>query len=476
MLQLRLALRSIALLRVGGCLAYSTCSLNPAEDEAVVAELLRRCGGSVEVVDVRAGEALEGNGDGVVHDAAAKSRPGVCDWPVYASAQGEMDGDESTLRVPEPGSRGFPRSLWPPTKGETALRKQLRKCLRFWPMDNDTGGFFVCILRKSRALPGPLPRKGGDASVQRRDASKSPRPAPVPCLRRITGAALDAAWTLVSGAEEDADGKARFQRGAFTRSPSSCAGGSVWWLSDATAEHVSDQPGSAKLHVLFAGCPLLARARARGGLGGSPAGRVVARALGFGKRKGAPKSAAPTAAAGTAPAPRLRHEGAVLLPRLGIKAATRTLQVRGEVLCKLLAPVADSASAKASVTLARVVLSTSELRARLSWRELSAFEACADGPVIVTSAKGERIVALAAEKVRLRTGDGTDEAFLVVTWPRTKGLERAPSAAAGRMIRLLGGEGRNDGCVPTHSHTPPLSCFYHRTLSCDRPPVPRGRP
>ena len=146
MLQLRLALRSIALLRVGGCLAYSTCSLNPAEDEAVVAELLRRCGGSVEVVDVRAGEALEGNGDGVVHDAAAKSRPGVCDWPVYASAQGEMDGDESTLRVPEPGSRGFPRSLWPPTKGETALRKQLRKCLRFWPMDNDTGGFFVCIL------------------------------------------------------------------------------------------------------------------------------------------------------------------------------------------------------------------------------------------------------------------------------------------------------------------------------------------
>jgi 16S rRNA C967 or C1407 C5-methylase (RsmB/RsmF family) len=31
---------------------YSTCSLNPIEDEAVVAEVLRRCGGALELVDV----------------------------------------------------------------------------------------------------------------------------------------------------------------------------------------------------------------------------------------------------------------------------------------------------------------------------------------------------------------------------------------------------------------------------------------
>ena len=43
-LQLRIALRGAALLKTGGLLAYSTCSFNPVEDEAVVTELLRRCG------------------------------------------------------------------------------------------------------------------------------------------------------------------------------------------------------------------------------------------------------------------------------------------------------------------------------------------------------------------------------------------------------------------------------------------------
>ena len=35
-------------------MVYSTCSLNPIEDEAVVMEVLRRCGGQVYLVDVRA--------------------------------------------------------------------------------------------------------------------------------------------------------------------------------------------------------------------------------------------------------------------------------------------------------------------------------------------------------------------------------------------------------------------------------------
>lgn len=38
-------------LQVGGKMVYSTCSLNPIEDEAVVAEVLRRCGGNLELED-----------------------------------------------------------------------------------------------------------------------------------------------------------------------------------------------------------------------------------------------------------------------------------------------------------------------------------------------------------------------------------------------------------------------------------------
>lgn len=53
-LQLKIALRAFQLLRVGGRLVYSTCTFNPVEDEAVVAELLRRTGGALELVDCSA--------------------------------------------------------------------------------------------------------------------------------------------------------------------------------------------------------------------------------------------------------------------------------------------------------------------------------------------------------------------------------------------------------------------------------------
>lgn len=43
--QVPIALRGVKLLKVGCEMVYSTCSLNPIENEAVVAEVLRRCGG-----------------------------------------------------------------------------------------------------------------------------------------------------------------------------------------------------------------------------------------------------------------------------------------------------------------------------------------------------------------------------------------------------------------------------------------------
>jgi 16S rRNA C967 or C1407 C5-methylase (RsmB/RsmF family) len=57
-LQLEIASHAARLLKVGGRLVYSTCSLNPLEDEAVVAALLKRAKGALKLVDV-SGE-LEG--------------------------------------------------------------------------------------------------------------------------------------------------------------------------------------------------------------------------------------------------------------------------------------------------------------------------------------------------------------------------------------------------------------------------------
>ena len=51
-LQLRIARRGIEMLAVGGRLVYSTCSLNPLENEAVIQRLLMEADGSVHLVDV----------------------------------------------------------------------------------------------------------------------------------------------------------------------------------------------------------------------------------------------------------------------------------------------------------------------------------------------------------------------------------------------------------------------------------------
>ena len=50
-LQLKILIRGLNQLREGGRLVYSTCSMNPIENEAVVAEALRRFEGKVRIVD-----------------------------------------------------------------------------------------------------------------------------------------------------------------------------------------------------------------------------------------------------------------------------------------------------------------------------------------------------------------------------------------------------------------------------------------
>ncbi|XP_074588681.1 uncharacterized protein LOC141844544 [Curcuma longa] len=57
-LQVEIAMRGVALLKVGGRMVYSTCSMNPVENEAVVAEVLRRSGDSIKLLDV-SGELSE---------------------------------------------------------------------------------------------------------------------------------------------------------------------------------------------------------------------------------------------------------------------------------------------------------------------------------------------------------------------------------------------------------------------------------
>ena len=69
-LQLIIAQRGVQLLKTGGLMVYSTCSMSPYEDEAVIAELLRQFKGQLELVDAREFVPV------------FKARPGMSDWYV----------------------------------------------------------------------------------------------------------------------------------------------------------------------------------------------------------------------------------------------------------------------------------------------------------------------------------------------------------------------------------------------------------
>lgn len=113
MLQLRIATRAARLLKIGGRMVYSTCSFNPVEDEAVVAELIRRGQGALEVVDMS--DELPG----------LKRSPGITSWKVYDLVHKDRDTKEKEYKwytahseLPERRQGSIPATCFPPTADE----------------------------------------------------------------------------------------------------------------------------------------------------------------------------------------------------------------------------------------------------------------------------------------------------------------------------------------------------------------------
>jgi len=103
-LQIRLLRSAVALTRTGGRIVYSTCTFSPEENEAVVDTLLRESEGALKLLPARV--------------AGFQASPGLGRW----------QGREFHPDMPH--------------------------CLRIWPHQQDTGGFFVAVLEKQS---GPVP-------------------------------------------------------------------------------------------------------------------------------------------------------------------------------------------------------------------------------------------------------------------------------------------------------------------------------
>ncbi|ORX34458.1 S-adenosyl-L-methionine-dependent methyltransferase [Kockovaella imperatae] len=145
-LQLRILLRAMSLMKPGGRLVYSTCSFNPVENEAVVAAALNTNKGQFSIVDA----------SGLLPNL--KRRPGLSSWKVATQTSGaekqivwqdSFEAYESYVKdLPESDrekTRSWSSTLWPPANAEEL---GLEHALRLVPHDQDTGGFFVCVIEK----------------------------------------------------------------------------------------------------------------------------------------------------------------------------------------------------------------------------------------------------------------------------------------------------------------------------------------
>ena len=181
-LQVQILVRALQLVRPccsgedgsgGGTICYSTCSLNPVENEAVVWEALRQYNGNAKKSNPsRTEPAAEIISFPTI--PGFTRRPGITTWRVAdyqddtrSSNANETSHihieDEEEDETPklvwydthedaeQAGMTGALPSMWPPS---TAARSDkdgmdLTRCTRLWPQDHDSGGFFLTLIRRN---------------------------------------------------------------------------------------------------------------------------------------------------------------------------------------------------------------------------------------------------------------------------------------------------------------------------------------
>ncbi|TKA82087.1 hypothetical protein B0A49_00240 [Cryomyces minteri] len=152
--QVRILVRALQMLKVGGRVVYSTCSMNPVENEAVIASAVDRCGGLAKVNMVDCSDKLPG----------LKRNHGLSQWKVMDkagriwSSWAEVDAAKEKAGPDDESFARLVEAMFPPTDEKLPFER----CMRVYPHQQDTGGFFITVLEKRseiRARPESEPKK-----------------------------------------------------------------------------------------------------------------------------------------------------------------------------------------------------------------------------------------------------------------------------------------------------------------------------
>ncbi|GAA6012735.1 hypothetical protein JCM10207_005344 [Rhodosporidiobolus poonsookiae] len=195
-LQLRILERGIALLKPGGRLVYSTCSMNPMENESVVSAALSLhpemsilpVPDALPGLERRPGlttwQVLDNNLEPAPHpdspEASSESAPAPPTEDDVLAVKQDNDKRKTESKEDKKGAKGpnntdqrgkrksWTKTLWP--VGDEK-EKGLEHALRLYPHLQDTGAFFVCVLVKKgdAAAPEPEAAVEGEAPAEEQE-------------------------------------------------------------------------------------------------------------------------------------------------------------------------------------------------------------------------------------------------------------------------------------------------------------------